>query len=90
MVDNIITTLTRRKNALISKRESLAEEYRRNMVEVNREIEKIDAAIEVLNNAVSEYICPRCQGTGTERYCDAAGDIDGRECTACKGTGIRI
>ena len=32
-------------------------------------------------------ICPVCDGEGTERYCDAAGDMDDRSCSNCKGTG---
>jgi uncharacterized protein (TIGR02996 family) len=30
--------------------------------------------------------CAGCEGLGTERYCDAAGDMDDRECLTCKGT----
>ena len=31
--------------------------------------------------------CPSCKGTGEERYTDAAGDSDIRECLTCKGLG---
>ena len=33
--------------------------------------------------------CQECSGTGRERYCDAAGDIDERSCLSCNGTGER-
>ena len=36
-----------------------------------------------------ESICPSCNGSRTERYCDAAGDMDDRDCSSCKGTGKR-
>lgn len=36
-----------------------------------------------------ESLCTKCGGAGTERYCDAAGDIDDRECSKCCGTGKR-
>ena len=36
-----------------------------------------------------ESICPSCNGTGNERYCDAAGDMDDRDCSACNGIGKR-
>ena len=32
--------------------------------------------------------CPSCKGKKTERYCDAAGDMDDRECETCKGHGV--
>lgn len=32
-------------------------------------------------------MCRRCKGKGTERYCDAAGDMDDRDCGDCHGTG---
>ena len=31
--------------------------------------------------------CGSCKGSKTERYCDAAGDIDDRDCRVCKGRG---
>lgn len=31
--------------------------------------------------------CPTCDGTGMERYTDAAGSGDWRECLTCKGLG---
>lgn len=31
--------------------------------------------------------CDGCEGKGTERYCDAAGDMDDRDCSDCHGTG---
>lgn len=32
-------------------------------------------------------ICPSCKGFGKERYTDAAGDSDWRECMICRGLG---
>lgn len=32
--------------------------------------------------------CPSCKGKKTERYCDAAGSMDTRECQTCKGYGV--
>ena len=32
-------------------------------------------------------ICPSCKGTGEERYTDAAGSRDWRDCSMCDGVG---
>lgn len=42
--------------------------------------------LEITINHV-ETICQKCKGSGIERYCDAAGDMDDRECERCGGTG---
>lgn len=34
--------------------------------------------------------CGACNGNGTERYCDAAGDMDDRECSACHGRPLNL
>jgi len=33
------------------------------------------------------HICPSCNGTGQERYTDAAGSGDWRDCKTCNGIG---
>ena len=52
--------------------------------EYDPQIFKLGIAIEHLR-----LICPTCNGTGSERYCDAAGDMDDRDCVSCKGSGKR-
>ena len=36
-----------------------------------------------------ESICPSCNGTGTERRCDAAGSMNDEDCRSCNGSGKR-
>ena len=35
----------------------------------------------------SQLPCPVCDSKRTERYCDAAGDMDDRDCAECRGAG---
>lgn len=37
---------------------------------------------------VGAAVCPGCDGKRTERYCDAAGDMDDRDCSDCGGKGL--
>ncbi len=50
-----------------------------------------DPAIRSIEKAIShlDSICPSCDGTGSERYTDAAGSRDERDCKSCGGTGKR-
>lgn len=66
---------------------------------INSKIEEASAEIDRLKNLKAELEqqkeallslpeqCPSCSGTGMERYTDAAGDTDTRECLTCKGLG---
>lgn len=66
---------------------------------IDKEIQHISEKIELLQDRkryLEEQkrmlenlpdICPTCKGTGKERYTDAAGDVDERDCLTCRGLG---
>jgi rubrerythrin len=66
---------------------------------IDKEIQSIDEEIqefqdrkrilEVQKQSLAELPdkCPSCGGSGTERYTDAAGDVDERDCLTCRGLG---
>ena len=90
---DIHAVLSTRKLQIAQRREALLEEYKRDLQQLKEEEERIDAAFEVLTNAVQPYLCKRCHGSGTVsgtvRVCDAAGDFDDDVCPVCHGTGVR-
>ena len=86
---DIHAVLSTRKLQIAQRREELCEEYQRDLQNLKEEEERIDAAFEVLANAVQPYLCKRCHGSGTVRVCDAAGDFDDDVCPVCHGTGVR-
>ena len=59
---------------------------------VREEIEKLQRSLSSLDQE-EEYarrlteVCPDCKGRGQERYTDAAGSGDWRDCSTCKGWG---
>ena len=86
---DIHAVLSARKLQIVRRREALQEKYKRDLQCLKEEEERIDAALEVLTNAVQPYLCKRCHGSGTVRVCDAAGDFDDDVCPVCHGTGVR-
>lgn len=86
---DIHAVLSTRKLQIAQRREELQKEYKRDLQELKEEEERIDAAFEVLANAVQPYLCKRCRGSGTVRVCDAAGDFDDDVCPVCHGTGVQ-
>ena len=57
---------------------------------LDKSLEDIEKALEVINETVKNVLCPACEGTGTTQYADAAGAMDDKPCTDCNGTGIKI
>lgn len=82
--------LTRRKTAILERKRRLHDDYLKQVAECNHEIADIDKAISMVNEAVKDILCPRCNGSGSIRVCDAAGDMDDERCPSCCGTGIKI
>lgn len=87
---NILDALTKKKSALIRAKFSLKADYERQVREIDAELRNIDLAYQTLNEAVADYICPVCGGTGNTRRCDAAGQMEDWPCTACNGTGVKM
>ncbi len=59
---------------------------------VREEIEKLQQKLSSLDKEEAyatqlTEICPDCKGDGQERYTDAAGSGDWRDCSTCKGWG---
>lgn len=59
---------------------------------MKKELSRIQGAIDELEAKRKLFdklstICPSCDGTGQERYMDAAGSRDYRECLTCNGVG---
>lgn len=74
---------------LNQQRRKLTEEYEANCRAIDTEISRYKSALDTVNEAVKDIICPACAGTGEESYTDAAGSRDTRECSRCGGTGIK-
>lgn len=87
---DIMTAITKKKAALLEKKRGIQIAAERQIEEIDKEIAEVEKALQTLNDAVKDYICPVCKGTGNERYADAAGSRDERPCSACKGTGVKI
>lgn len=57
-----------------------------------KDINHLQAELKALDSKKEELlllkeICPTCKGSGEERYTDAAGSGDWRECKTCRGLG---
>lgn len=86
---DIITELVRKKQRLSAQKLDIQRDAKARCDEIDNEIKQLDSAISTINDAVSAYICPNCGGSGEIRRCDAAGQMEGVKCQACKGTGVK-
>jgi DnaJ-class molecular chaperone len=80
----------------ISEKEKQTKQAINGHKEIIQQIEKqmisetgpLKVALEELRR--SNTVCEYCEGKGLERYTDAAGDTDSRDCRYCNGTGKAI
>lgn len=85
----VIGKLAYNRARLVLQKQKLEENYRKQNQEIQLQIDNIDNAIKVVNDALGPYLCPNCKGTGIKRICDCAGDMEDEVCPNCKGTGIK-
>lgn len=88
MID-IITTLKNKHSRLLKQKENFLKEYNEVLDAIDKEIQEVDQALSIINKVTKDCLCDRCNGTGYIRYCDAAGDMDDKECPCCHGTGVK-
>ena len=84
----VISNLKNKQYKLEIIRNNVQLDYKAKIEDIDSEIKRINDAVKCIEDLTQELICPRCKGTGEERYCDGAGDMDDRECPLCHGTGI--
>lgn len=89
MSADVIGALHRKRNNLQIRRARVEMEKNDELRRIDREIGEIDGALAILNDAVKDYLCQRCGGSGTVRRPDAAGQMEDVDCPACHGTGVK-
>ncbi len=87
---NNITCLTTLRRRLVERKEEYRKEYERNLAGLDKQIDEIDRTLGYLNDAVKPYICPHCNGSGSVRVPDAAGQCEDVTCRVCNGTGFKF
>lgn len=86
---DVISALYRKRADLLNKKKTIQLEAEIRMTQVDNELKDIDRALATLNNAVKDYLCPHCKGSGEIRKPDAAGQMDDWPCPKCGGTGVK-
>ncbi len=87
---NNIACLTTLRRRLVDRKEEYRKEYERNLASLDKQIDEIDHTLSYLNDAVKQYICQHCGGSGSIRVPDAAGQCEDVTCRVCNGTGFKI
>lgn len=85
---DVITALAQKRSALIRRKDEIKRDADRKIAAIDEELEHIQRALKTLDDAVRDYLCPSCKGTGTARRADAAGQMEDYPCPDCKGTGV--
>ncbi len=85
---DVIAALTKKKARLYESRRSIELDAAKQINQVNLEIAEVEKALKTLNDAIKDYLCPRCKGSGSIRVCDAAGQMEDDTCPVCNGTGV--
>ncbi len=86
---DIASALATKRAQLTVRKQRLTAEYNEKLKEIDAEIARINDAFAVIDDALKPLLCPRCNGDGTIRVCDGAGDMDDEACPDCGGTGIK-
>ena len=72
------------ENRLVEVKQAKADALKKISKEYDPEINDLENALHRIKS-----ICPVCDGSGVERFNDAAGSRDERACSECKGAGVR-
>ena len=80
---NQIKEVEKEKAAMVAR-------YDQKISTLKQEIENLNPVIQAMEEAVKDYICPSCKGTGSVRRCDAAGQMEDIDCRVCNGRGFLI
>lgn len=86
----VVTSLFNKRQQLLNRKKQLTEDYEAAMAEIEEDLADLNTAIENVNKIMAPFTCKACGGTGTQRVCDAAGDMDDEPCSKCHGTGIFV
>lgn len=89
-MSNPIEILNTKKRYLCDMKREAQLNAQKVIEELDKQIADVDRALEVINEATKQYLCPRCDGTGLIRRPDAARQMEDCECPMCRGTGIKL
>jgi predicted RNA-binding Zn-ribbon protein involved in translation (DUF1610 family) len=87
-MDDIITSLSSRRTAILKKKEKVQANAAKQVAELEEELLALDEALKSVKKAVSGVLCPHCGGSGMAREKDADGQTKETPCDACHGTGV--
>lgn len=90
VMTDVIYALVQKKSRLCERKRAIKADADKQIKQIDIEIAEVDRAIETLNQAVKDYLCSDCRGTGSVRKCDAAGQMDDDICPRCHGTGVVV
>lgn len=86
---DVFGALARKKKWLIAEKDAIDAEYARKIADIQSQIAEIETAEATIHEAVRDFLCPKCSGTGERRKTDAAGQMETVKCEVCHGTGVR-
>ena len=90
MNPDVISVLTTKRRNLAERKRQVQRDAEREISSIDAEIAEVNKAITMVNEAIKDYICPSCRGTGNVRKTDAAGGLEDVTCPVCNGTGVRF
>ena len=71
----------------MSKYQGAIKKLRQEIEEKQKKIQELEEKEKVMLSGLT-VVCPSCGGKKTERYTDAAGSGDTRDCLTCRGYGV--
>lgn len=87
-MSKFIQGLAAKRADLCRQRKAIEDAYLEQLESINAQIQRLDAAIDAVSEAIEPFICPACHGDGDIRVSDAAGGRNTKACPICHGTGV--